>query len=95
MEGVYGGVPSLAISHGGPKEKTMPLLGFHGPVYRTLSEKEKSKTVRTQLKFETSGPEGSDCGVFFDGYITITPFQFDWPAWGALIDMKTWHLKVR
>jgi len=137
MEGVYRGVPSIAVSQGGrtrdykysagfaagfakkllaKKPKPGVVYSINVPAsrsgdikgvavrpmggtmisvtgYRTRSTEEGVRTVQSRLKFERTGPEGSDSAAYFDGYITITPLKFDWTAIDVLKELKSWDQK--
>lgn len=137
MEGVYRGIPSIAVSQGGrtrdyqysaqfatrfaKKLRTMkpkpgvvysinvptsdansikgvavrPMGGTMLSIteYRTQTNEDGTKTVRARLKLARSGPEGTDSGAFFKGYITVTPLKFDWTARDAIKDLESWKLE--
>ncbi len=61
--------------------------------YRTRLTEKGVRTVQSRLKFERTGPEGTDSGAYFEGYITITPLKFDWTARETLKDLESWDLK--
>ena len=61
--------------------------------YRTRETAGDALTVQSRLKFENKGPDGTDSGAFFDGYITITPLRFDWTARDTIKELESWGLK--
>ena len=63
--------------------------------YSSLESDNGIRSVKTNLKFETRGPKGTDTGAFFEGYVTVTPLRFDWTAKDALKELEGWGLTTK
>ncbi len=50
--------------------------------------------VIAQLAYDRRAPQGSDTAAFNEGYVTVTPLQFDWTDQAALTDLANWELTV-
>jgi broad specificity polyphosphatase/5'/3'-nucleotidase SurE len=47
-----------------------------------------------QLGFERGAPTGTDTAAFQEGYIPVTPLQFEWTDRAALAELDNWELSV-
>ena len=68
-------------------------LVIRGWAERDTAQGEAGAVGRLQF-LRSAGEAGGDTRAYLDGYVTVTPLQWDWTDRAALADLESWELSV-